>query len=77
MLYVAVLGSAARYADLLHQIRGPCHLRTRQLSRSIPAHEYPCLREIVVELGLILDGLQRLLDRATSENSGRSACLTR
>jgi AcrR family transcriptional regulator len=50
--------------------------------RAIPADEYPYLREMVVEyamnsghdesadfefgLGLILDGLQRLLDRATS-----------
>jgi hypothetical protein len=50
--------------------------------RAIPADEYPYLREMVVEhamksgydesadfdfgLSLILDGLQRLLDRATS-----------
>jgi hypothetical protein len=49
--------------------------------RAIPADEYPCLRELIVEqatkgyddsvdfefgLDLVLDGLQRLLDRAAS-----------
>ncbi len=55
---------------------------TEAFLRAIPADEYPYLREMVVDhamtsgydegadfefgLDLILDGLQRLLDRATS-----------